>query len=1165
MRRRIALLAVVTMVAAVFPVAPAVGQETTSTCVFVNELLYDSTGDDIGEGIEIAGPAGTDLTGWSVVLYNGSGGVTYDTISLSGDLPDAGAGFGTLSFARAGIQNGPDGLAVVDAADQVIQFLSYEGVFTAADGPAAGMTSTDIGRSQAGSPLGFSLQLTGTGSSYEDFVWNSPAEGSFGAINSGQTFEEGACEAGEAPPPPPPSSEGLKINEIDYDQPSTDTAEFVEIYNGTDAVDLAGFQLRFVNGSTGSVYDTIALSGTLGAGDFFVACANAATTPNCDLDDNPDTNFIQNGAPDAVALVETATETIVDTVSYEGETSAPYTEGTGAVADPGEVAFVSISRIPDGTDTDDNSADFTLVCTTPGTANASTGEDCADPNPPPGNGNGDATACLFINEFHYDNEGADTGEATEVAGTPGNLEGYSLLLYNGSNGSVYNTTALTGSITDQQNGHGTAVFPISGIQNGAPDGIALVDPDGAVLQFLSYEGTFTAGDGPAAGRISRDIGVAEDDPVAAVDQSLQLTGADNQSFTWTEPATSSFGSPNAGQTFGGDCPTPEAAPDPTPTDVTIPEIQGATHFSEYDGMLIRTSGVVTATDSNGARGFYLQDPIGDGDDPAGRATSDAIFVFTGAASGVAVGDEVTVEGTVSEFIPGGAFTRNLPTTQISADSVVVESSDNPLPAPVVIGEGGRLPPTEIIEDDNFGSFDPTTDGMDFLEAVEAMLVTVKAPTMVGGTTFFGELFVMPAGVTPTQMSQRGTLNISPDDFNPERIQIDPDTGVFDIDAPFVDTGAVLSDVTGVVGYAFGSFEVIPTQTFSVVTESTLAPETTALRAFGTTMTVASYNVLNLDPNDHEQDEDERDTDIADGRFEAVAFDIVQNLGSPDIVALQEVQDNSGADNDGVTSADETLQLLVDEIAALGGPDYVFIDNPFIGNNTSGGQPGANIRVAYLYNPHRVTPVGEPETVVDPADQQVNPANPFWDTRLPLVQTFDFMNRHVMVVNNHFASKSGSAPLYGTAQNSTERQEDPTVNGSLDQRQAQALAVRDYLAPALADGANAVVLGDFNEFEFISPLDPILSQNLVNLTLQLGADERYSYIFEGNSQSLDHILVSEGLNPWATFDAVHVNAEFAGTSSRASDHDPLIASIDLARVAPVPSRRPMTPPGGGIDG
>src|ERR671919_1173898 len=117
------------------------------------------------------------------------------------------------------------------------------------------------------------------------------------------------------------SSTTLVVNEIDYDQPGTDDAEFVEIKNVSGAsVSLAGHSLRLVNGTGGgaSVYQTIDLPGTsLGPGDHFVVCANPAATANCDLDVTPETNLIQNGAPDAVAVAIVLGGTVVDSVSYE--------------------------------------------------------------------------------------------------------------------------------------------------------------------------------------------------------------------------------------------------------------------------------------------------------------------------------------------------------------------------------------------------------------------------------------------------------------------------------------------------------------------------------------------------------------------------------------------------------------------------------------------------------------------------------------------------------------------------------------------------------------------------------------------------------------------------------------------------------------------------------
>lgn len=160
------------------------------TAVFINELHYDNVDADVGEGVEVAGPAGTDLTGWSIVFYNGSGGASYGTANLSGTIPDLQNGCGVISIAFSGIQNGaPDGLALVDDSNSVIQFLSYEGSFTATDGPANGMISVDIGVSETGTtPVGYSLQLTGSGANYEDFSWAAPMTDTFDAVNTGQTF-----------------------------------------------------------------------------------------------------------------------------------------------------------------------------------------------------------------------------------------------------------------------------------------------------------------------------------------------------------------------------------------------------------------------------------------------------------------------------------------------------------------------------------------------------------------------------------------------------------------------------------------------------------------------------------------------------------------------------------------------------------------------------------------------------------------------------------------------------------------------------------------------------------------------------------------------------------------------------------------------------------------
>ncbi|MGI0483799.1 choice-of-anchor I family protein [Pantanalinema rosaneae CENA516] len=604
--------------------------------------------------------------------------------------------------------------------------------------------------------------------------------------------------------------------------------------------------------------------------------------------------------------------------------------------------------------------------------------------------------------------------------------------------------------------------------------------------------------------------------------------------------------------------------------IRISDIQGSGHTSPLANQTVtQVPGIVTALESNG---FYLQDPHPDNNE----ATSEGIFVFTSSRPTVRVGDAVEVTGRVSEFIPGGAATGNLSITQITATGntarITVLSSGNPLPAAIVLGVD-RIPPNQIIDNDNFTLFDPIQDGIDFYESLEGMRVTVKDALAVSPTNNFGEIFTLANnGIGATGLSDRGTINISPSDFNPERIQIqlDPDT-LPGFPIPQVNVGDRLGDVTGVIDYNFGNFEVKVTQPFTPVAGG-LQPEVTLLTGTSSQLTIASYNTLNLDPRLEDitkvsgttpaQRQSNVDDDTA--RFAAIAQQIVNHLKSPDILGLQEIQDNDGAELSEIVAANETLQTLIEAIVAAGGPRYAFVDHPFIGNGTNGGQPGGNIRNTFLYNPDRVSLVtNSVRTITDPTQQQADSLafdqyapdrNPFLDSRLPLVATFSFQGQEVTVVNNHFASKGGSSPLFGANQPSVsdqpnQGQENPAINGGVEQRRAQAEAVKGFVDSLLATDpyAHVVVLGDLNEFEFISPLT-ILEQSLVNLTNTLPDTERYSYIFDGNSQSLDHILVSQGLvNKGVEFDIVHVNSEFVNA---ASDHDPLLARLNLSNLAPI---------------
>lgn len=576
----------------------------------------------------------------------------------------------------------------------------------------------------------------------------------------------------------------------------------------------------------------------------------------------------------------------------------------------------------------------------------------------------------------------------------------------------------------------------------------------------------------------------------------------------------------------------------------IHTIQGSSHLSPFVGNAVTTSGIVTAKRSNG---FYLQDPVPDADD----RTSEGIFVFTSSAPTVNVGDAIFVTGTVQEFRPGGAGSTNLTTTEITSPIITLTSSGNALPAPTVIGAGGQVPPSMVIEDDATGSvetsgvFDPATDGIDFYESLEAMRVQVNNAVVVGPNVVGGEIPVLSDdGANASVRTTRGGVVVRSDDFNPERIFLD--------DQIASTPTAVVGDhftapIVGVMDYSFGNFKLEVT-TSPIVVSGGLSQEVTTLPT-ANQLAVATFNVENLDPTD------------LPAKFSSLAGVIVNNLKSPDLIALEEIQDNTGATNNGVVDATQTYNLLIAAILSAGGPSYQFRQiNPV--NNQDGGEPGGNIRVGFLFRTDRglafidrpggtstaattvASGIAGPELSFSPG--RIDPTNAaFTSSRKPLAGEFTFNCHKLFVIANHFVSKGGDEPLFG-------RFQPPTLSSEI-QRVQQAQVVNDFVDSILAldPNANIVTLGDLNDFEFSNPLTTLKGGVLNDLIESLPQNERYTYVFEGNSQALDHILVSDSLFnavPVFDYDVVHVNSEFV---VRTSDHDPQVVRLTLAdTIAPM---------------
>lgn len=589
-------------------------------------------------------------------------------------------------------------------------------------------------------------------------------------------------------------------------------------------------------------------------------------------------------------------------------------------------------------------------------------------------------------------------------------------------------------------------------------------------------------------------------------------------------------------------PAGSAAADDAPVTATVAQIQGAAHRSPLEGEQVRdVTGVVTAV---GPNGLWFQS-----DRPDRRpATSEGLYVYTGSAPTQHAGDRVSVAGTVTEFRPGGSSgTTNLTTTELTSPTITVTGSGAALPDPVVLGVD-RVAPQQRVRAGSPGDveagaagFDPRRNALDFDESLEGMRVGVRNARAVGPTnTAYGELPVVPGQrVQATRSSDGGVVYGSYRRPNAMRVILD-DPLLPAGELPVAAVGDRLPGTSvGVLDYSFGNPKLLLTQTPSH-RPSGLQRESTSAARPGE-LSVATFNVENLAPADPAS------------KYQRLATQIARNLRSPDVLALEEIQDDSGDEDDGVVSSGTTVAKLTAAIRAAGGPRYEArsVDPA---NDEDGGEPGGNIRQVFLYRTDRgvgftdraggdattaTQVVGRGTgTTLSASPGRIDPTNAAWkDSRKPLVGQFTFRGRSYFVIANHFASKGGDQPLFGRWQ--------PPQRSSEVQRHQQASVVRGFVDRLLrADPrANVVTLGDLNDFEFSRTADILVGSGrtrLTDLPRTLPASERFTYVYDGNSQVLDHILVSPALQQRGhRYDIVHTNSGFPDQDS---DHDPQVVRL-----------------------
>jgi uncharacterized protein len=757
-----------------------------------------------------------------------------------------------------------------------------------------------------------------------------------------------------------------------------------------------------------------------------------------------------------------------------------------------------------------------------------------------GGGNSGAT---FTNDFVELSNRGDTSVS---------LAGWSVQYHPSGATGTWQVTPLSGSIPpggfylvgEAKGAGGTRALPATQ----ATGDIAMSATAGTIA-LVSGTAALTCADSAACQSASVDLvgygtaALRETAPAAGASNTASVQRSDKAD---SDDNSADFGAgdptPGAARTGGDDGGDHGGEPGP----LRVHDIQGTGWLSPHDNEHVtNVPGVVTGIRTAGSsRGYWIQDPAPD----ANPVTSEGVFVFT-SSPGVAVGDSVLVSGTVKDYYPLAsgdtvANTSNLSVTEIGGPTVSVLSHGNALPAAEVITPttvpatyapdlgGANIESTPV---------DPSRSALDFWESREGMRVEVDDARVVGPSNDYGEQYVT---TKPAQApTYRGGTELLAENAVPSgRVEVVPADGT----NPGVSVGDVFGGATtGPVDYSlYGGYTIAATQIGAVQHKN--LPRVVATPQTAEQLAVATYNVENLAPGDPA------------GKYQQLARGVATNLAKPDIIALEEVQDNTGATDDGVVAADQTLTKLTAAIVAAGGPAYDWREIDPV-NDQDGGQPGGNIRVVFLFNPARVsfvdrgassvdrsiTPTtvqkvrGKPALSLSPG--RVDPADPVWNaSRKPLAGEFRFRHRPVFVIANHFDSKLGD-------QNADGRFQYPAQSSAV-QRVGQATVVHDFVQriQKVDKKADVVVLGDLNDYQFSPALTALRTGTtdgsgpsiLTDLIGTLPQSERYTYVFDGISEVLDHILVTPRTRG-VRYQVVHVNAEYP---DQTSDHDPQVVRL-----------------------
>jgi len=549
----------------------------------------------------------------------------------------------------------------------------------------------------------------------------------------------------------------------------------------------------------------------------------------------------------------------------------------------------------------------------------------------------------------------------------------------------------------------------------------------------------------------------------------------------------------------------------------ICDVRGPGLLSEMAGQIVTVRGVVTGLSRHG---FFIQN-VKTGPDPQ---ISDALFIFSPKWPAPR-GALLEVSGKVVDYVKEE---NGKPVAQIKLENVRVLKKRGP-----------DITPFEFTADNV--PAEPAELAV-FLNGLEGMLVSIgPGNTFIAPSNPFADYVLILDADKPVEgvmRTEQGGVLV--DHQNPLRWY--PGFRLTNYAfAQRVNVGSkLLSRVTGPLNYRVEAFQMAVSDPVRIEM-SEVPPGTSSLKSEAGHLTILTMNGFNLDMHVEsaslvKNPGQDVDDDWGDGRFHTLANAVVNQANVPDIVALQEIQDNDGAEMTLVVDASSTYQGLVRVIRELSGVEYRWVDIP-PGVGADGGQPGGSIRNGYLYHPGRV------ELVKDSARLIGSDEPAFEASRKPLVVHFreKTTGHELACINVHLASKRHQNSIFAPVQ--------PGFDARLPIRVRQAEIIEEQMAVMRAQGLDYYVTGDFNDTEESETLAAVTADASVNLVSLLPPEQRYDYNHRGKLQVLMHGIVPRRLaEDHSEYDIIHGN-ELLGvhpgkSSDKPSDHAYVLAKIRL---------------------